>query len=1470
MLKTSQNKMFTALKYHSTDYVYESMARQKFSIWKLSLCFPPCLHQDEKYHLNGLFADDKYRKPWTRIGSTQNMMAISVLDQWKKSLPVEDFLEKKPISSVEFQTSNDLIEVIPSSNPWSQTNTEEPFLLMKNGFKEDDTQDKYLKIYYAAEFKEPQQDLCLEEEFVFIDNLENFHKKLPTLSILLSRLQFFLVKDPLLDFEGQFLTAENIFRECLTFQNGMKVEESQNELQRIKESFCTVSMKDEEYFLLPVDLEFGKPNNGRSDCAKIPLYLQLKEMLNLAPVPVDDEDRCKQVIREDLKAEITYKIEISKYCAMPQEVCSSISSSMLEFCESDEMEVPLTPPCRQRRSWVNFLCRGLQEEPLSLSGNSILIAEPSREFLESLVWQSEKYWDNMSSLLLVEHPAVNLAHQHHSLTVLQKKLPLEVDALMLGSLEEGWWLHRGLNPAAVEILEQFNMDGSNANSLLPTEVETFTQFTSYQLERWLEEKNSVTNQELLSAERHQSEKVVNPNLSLQIQRQNFAMSAPSSAKIHSRNTSVEELTGGSISKIETEEAICFLNQEKKTPKPSESDSCKDVSSKLDNSSCSGKPASLTLASKWANDNSDLNNFIMMRSKYTVTQREEKYYVDRPEKDILEDFGWLVYLGRVVQPEEQHMSVQKEGDSLCETVKTEEKTQENKEYYSITVNIQPSESQCQAYCLLEEAAIPVLKDLTDLGVLASVTWSFDSVKFDHTRFFLKQQEKVICDHFKQSKIYEKEIMLFRHAALVHLLVTVRDLLLTCGLDTALGYLSKAKDIYKNILESCLNNIWRQLKIVEYSSQKKHETHPKITALQCEMLNWMKSGGEKHSVKILIITRMDSEREKAFFIHPLSRIEGLKAVDLNSEKKQSPLSCKEIISNLSRYSCIIVHNQQIGADFPWTHFSLVMEYDYSENSGWKNLCKNLNVTYMTFKTTLPETIQMENYGCSFLLEVQIPYVFLTTEGILNMPDILQLFESRYSITFVERSSSYSLRLFGSTDRYVVLTIDECTAIFLQSVEELNYEDSCDTVISRMMALSLQYMCCWIIFYSRGRLSLEYSLKGNTLLNLVLIYATLIELTQKSEDFEVKVVLTPGIEETALVIRQIADNILIASNISPHEWLDKSWLSVLPSEPEKCLLTFPCINPLVAQFMLKKGSSLNRLFLASFDQLQELLPEIPKKVLKHFSDMISSYSLNTAVLEKTVKGASHPENQNNFNTLNLDNKQNCQILDLLDKAQNSTGTSHTNSEALIPPLNTRKGFLKSDLPSCMQKKACSSDVITRRKLDFFAVPKDYEDFAHLEVKNSLHVQRQPFRMHDSSDHSSKDPEKEDFFATFTASAPQESSKSFLDEFRDTTFKSLEIQVDQPLWNDSSSTGPHNSFAHDGFLSDFFNDTDELQNLNFNQIGETSKGKRKQTPPFLRIKEKIKTDSEFPEVQEFKKRRLTYERVPGRRDGQTRLKFF
>lgn len=138
---------------------------------------------------------------------------------------------------------------------------------------------------------------------------------------------------------------------------------------------------------------------------------------------------------------------------------------------------------------------------------------------------------------------------------------------------------------------------------------------------------------------------------------------------------------------------------------------------------------------------------------------------------------------------------------------------------------------------------------------------------------------------------------------------------------------------------------------------------------------------------------------------------------------------------------------------------------------------------------------------------------------------------------------------------------------------------------------------------------------------------------------------------------------------------------------------------------------------------------------------------------------------------------------------------------------------------------------------MPKDCEDFAHLDVTNSLHVQRQPLRMHCSSDDSSKNSEKENFFATFSDCEPQESSQSFIKEFRDTTFKSPEILIDQTPWNDSSSTGPCDSFVPDGFLSDFFADPDELQSLSFHQIGRETKQKRKQSPPFLWTKEKNRT---------------------------------
>lgn len=55
----------------------------------------------------------------------------------------------------------------------------------------------------------------------------------------------------------------------------------------------------------------------------------------------------------------------------------------------------------------------------------------------------------------------------------------------------------------------------------------------------------------------------------------------------------------------------------------------------------------------------------------------------------------------------------------------------------------------------------------------------------------------------------------------------------------------------------------------------------------------------------------------------------------------------------------------------------------------------------------------------------------------------------------------------------------------------------------------------------------------------------------------------------------------------------------QEEKCLLQFPCINPLVSQLMLRRAPSFRWLLGASLSQLKELLPEVPHKVLEVLRD-------------------------------------------------------------------------------------------------------------------------------------------------------------------------------------------------------------------------------------------------------------------------------
>lgn len=135
--------------------------------------------------------------------------------------------------------------------------------------------------------------------------------------------------------------------------------------------------------------------------------------------------------------------------------------------------------------------------------------------------------------------------------------------------------------------------------------------------------------------------------------------------------------------------------------------------------------------------------------------------------------------------------------------------------------------------------------------------------------------------------------------------------------------------------------------------------------------------------------------------------------------------------------------------------------------------------------------------------------------------------------------------------------------------------------------------------------------------------------------QVLIAWGVTDIARWISRICFFTLMSTEKDPLDFLDRDWLSVISSEvlypdihvadtiflvhdesvppsfisqDEKRLLSFPCINPLVGQLMLKRAPSFRWLLGASLSQLQELLPEVPQKVLKVITDKLSSVTMES----------------------------------------------------------------------------------------------------------------------------------------------------------------------------------------------------------------------------------------------------------------------
>ncbi|XP_058158525.1 protein shortage in chiasmata 1 ortholog [Dasypus novemcinctus] len=1049
------------------------------------------------------------------------MTDISVLDQWKASLFVDDFLEKKAVPRMVTQINCEFEEVVPSSNPNSQTEVEETSLYIHKDYREIFTHISCSEKCPAIQAQ--NKDLFInDEEIIFVNNLMSYRSQLPTLHTLLSRLKLYLIKDPLLDFKEQIFTEANFSRDCFHLQEDLEICEKED-FYMDEEKFCQEKLENTP--VLPMGCEFLVSTTLKQEI-DIPSFSELKKSLNLTPEVINYIDENETLFKGDLTTRHGIDIEDIK-------------------CRSTEI---LT---------IESKCEAECSEP---------------------------------------GPRTQEANSQNSVTDFKKMLSIEEESLVINQLKAERWKQAGLNLTRTETLEHLNTDLCHDYlSSNDTKMEVFSPIKLLQFESSLEHKSCSSPIILIN------EKSTNDHLTLTQKNPSMAKEVPDLC-LPDKCISVKR----PAKEEKTENDPKFLHgiiQKKENKDHFEIDYTEPS---IESCSSGTEKASLEHGEKTENDLDLLSDFIMLRNKYkTCSSKTEVTNCNKKDDN-----------------KECSLTLQEKSPIVC-TNKTQEETNQERGANNV-IPIQASDSQCQAYCLLEAAATPIFKKLVGLCTLPVANWKFATVIFDQTRFLLKEQEKVISDIIHQGTNDERE-MAFKNAALLHLLVTIRDVLLTCSLDTALGYLSHAKDVYKSVLGSYLDYIWRQLEIVQFIRKKKPETNYKIQELQRQILSWMQT---EKQIKVLIIIRMDSDGEKHLLIKILNKMEGLTLTVYSKERKDFVASTG-VLNGTS--SCVVVHNQYIGADFPWSNFSFVVEYNYVENSCWTKHCERLNIPSVALKATLPDTLRstlLDRFG-GFILEIQVPYVFFASEGLLNTPEILQLLESNYSITLVERCCSESLKLFGGVECYVVVTVDEHTAIILQDLEELNYEKASDNIIMRLMALSFQYSYCWIILYSKETLNSEYHLTEKTLHHLALIYAALVSYGLKSEELDVKLIIAPGVEETALIIRQIADHILMTSKRDPHEWLDKSWLEVSPSKEEMYLLDFPCINPLVAQLMLNKGPSLHWILLATIPQLQELLPEVPEKVLKHFCGITSLFKIHSSSIPKSPQISLPQENKDQTST-------------------------------------------------------------------------------------------------------------------------------------------------------------------------------------------------------------------------------------------------
>ncbi|XP_060607998.1 uncharacterized protein LOC132760117 isoform X2 [Ruditapes philippinarum] len=567
----------------------------------------------------------------------------------------------------------------------------------------------------------------------------------------------------------------------------------------------------------------------------------------------------------------------------------------------------------------------------------------------------------------------------------------------------------------------------------------------------------------------------------------------------------------------------------------------------------------------------LGNFMVLRSKKTaeksVNQTKENSVCDTKLHEPEKNFGC------------------DRNQVVGGAIKLKQNFESKKRAKHHVVKIKLSEDYQHILDILESASencINVLKQAAEI----SQSCTFKTITPDISRYLLKQKEKSLADHDQENSSDE----LYKMTVILHGLVMASEITVNCCLESGIGCLSALQEKYKHVIGSNLDSTRQVLFELKAQFYEKKIYHPKVVTLCREIETWLKKKRAKtkdSEQKILVLVQRDIPSL-------LSCLK--KALNLGNLLSPCILSSSEsehIIDSLDKHNCVIAPTKMVCENFPWAQFSLVVEYENETSSQWQQLCERQHIRHIGL------CIQSDKHKDTTTLTLECPeeqICLIGSQKVVQSIELLQLLETRHNILLLVRDYS----LIGGAKHlfFSDIDVDASTGIVLEDIKDLNDDCAVQNLVTKMVALSLKYVNCWLILFANTKTG-SYQYPGHVINNIGRLQAAVANFVDKSSYF--KILFCEGCSEVSSIVRSISENCMALSK-TKEQWLDRTWLRDEIQQDERALLMLPCLSSFSSQLLLKK-LPLGRIFKSSMVDLQRDVSEIPSSILQTLDEFVRS---------------------------------------------------------------------------------------------------------------------------------------------------------------------------------------------------------------------------------------------------------------------------